>query len=220
MKSIQLSAQAEHAPRPYDSSTRRNRQRELRERLAKAAAELHAEKGALATSYADIAARAGVSLPTVYSYFPEQDALIDACTSHVLGKAPLPDAARLLAITSLPEAAAALVEAMDRLNAHMRPWMGWREDRLIPFLARMGERRRGQQTEFVRALLAQHLGPEVPEDVAAAWESILHFDFWHRLVSGHSLSRDAARALQIRLLLAAVGPQPAITDTPGPRSEP
>src|SRR3712207_9311363 len=112
-------------PRPYNSQNRKERQRELRERLAKAAAELHAQKGAVATSYADIAARAGVSLPTVYNHFPHQDALIDACTSHVLHRAPFPDPQPLLAMATLEEVAAALVDAMDAFNAYMEPWLTW-----------------------------------------------------------------------------------------------
>ena len=53
-------------PRPYDNASRQLQQAELKSRIAAAAAELHASQGALATSYAQIAERAGVSLPTVY----------------------------------------------------------------------------------------------------------------------------------------------------------
>ena len=75
-------------PRPYNSETRRRKQAELRERIAAAAAELHAQQGAVATSNADIARQAGVSLPTVYSHFPSQDDLLGACTAHVASRAP------------------------------------------------------------------------------------------------------------------------------------
>ena len=46
------------APRAYNSETRRQQQAELKTRIAEAAMQLHAEKGVLGTSYADIAQRA------------------------------------------------------------------------------------------------------------------------------------------------------------------
>ena len=62
--------------RTYDSRLRRQRQAELERRIAAAAATLHAQKGVRGTSYADIAAQANVSLPTVYARFPTQEALL------------------------------------------------------------------------------------------------------------------------------------------------
>lgn len=46
--------------------------------LAQAALELCAERGVHATRVADVAARAGVTVGTVYRYFHDKDALIDA----------------------------------------------------------------------------------------------------------------------------------------------
>ncbi len=207
-------------PRPYRSETRQQRYRELRERLARAAAELHAERGAVATGYADIAAKAGVSLPTVYNHFPTHDALLAACTSHVIGQAPHPDTAVLAAAPTLRALAEGWVDAMDRLNAFMAPWLGWREDRVIPFLAQLAARRRAEQCERIAALLAPHLAAPPSPHVVAAWETITAFDTWHRLVREHSLSRNAAKALQTDMLLAATGPRPAGVAPAGPRSEP
>ena len=75
-------------PRAYNSENRLRKQAELRARIAEAAASLHARQGALATSYADIAAEAKVSLPTVYAHFPTMEALLDGCTRHVADRAP------------------------------------------------------------------------------------------------------------------------------------
>jgi len=66
------------ASRKYTASKRLSQVLDRQQRVAAVTAELHAEKGPLATSYADVAERAGVSLPTVYSYFPTQDALMRA----------------------------------------------------------------------------------------------------------------------------------------------
>src|SRR4051812_41501348 len=122
------------APRAYNNETRKQQQAELKARITEAAVALHAEKGALATSYADIAQRAGVSLPTVYNHFPTLDVLVGACTGHAASLAPGVPADEILGAPSLPAAAELLVDAMDRVNHYFEPWMAWGERRVIPAL--------------------------------------------------------------------------------------
>ena len=50
-----------------------------RQRILDATLELHGEQGIGATTWDDIAARAGVGVGTVYRHFPSLDALIPAC---------------------------------------------------------------------------------------------------------------------------------------------
>jgi AcrR family transcriptional regulator len=50
-----------------------------RQRIIDATRELHVERGIAATSWDDIAARAGVGVGTVYRHFPSLDELIPAC---------------------------------------------------------------------------------------------------------------------------------------------
>jgi hypothetical protein len=52
---------------------------------------------------------------------------------------------------------------------------------------------------------------------AAAWESLLSFDLWQRLVRQHALPRARVRALLTHLLLSAFGPESATTEPLGPR---
>lgn len=54
-----------------------------RNQIVWATMQLHAEKGAAATSQADIAARAGVSPATVYRHFPTLGSLVRACGSEI-----------------------------------------------------------------------------------------------------------------------------------------
>ncbi|HEX5780974.1 MAG TPA: TetR/AcrR family transcriptional regulator [Solirubrobacteraceae bacterium] len=64
---------------------------QTRQRIIDATLELHGERGIAATSWDDIAARAGVGVGTVYRHFPSLDELVPACgevTRHVLA---LPD---------------------------------------------------------------------------------------------------------------------------------
>lgn len=202
------------APRPYNADSRRRKQLELRSRIAAAAAELHAQQGGLATSYADIARHAGVSLPTVYKHFPSQVELFGACTAHVAGRAPELPIDEILDATDLRTAAERLVAAMDAQHAHFEPWQAWREDRLVPFLADLQAGLRRQQTALIADILSRHLGPGEHREAAAAWESAVSFDPWHRMVRGHELPRPAVRRLLVQMLLAVAGPRPAASSTP------
>jgi AcrR family transcriptional regulator len=200
------------APRAYNSETRLQQQAELKDRIAAAAARLHAQRGAQGTSWAAIAQEAGVSLPTVYKHFPDFDALIPACTSHAARNAPALPAERILAHTELPAAVHELVEAMDRLHAYYEPWLVWGEHRTIEAVARFADEQRAQLTGLCRAVLLRCV-PELREAAqkAAAWEALLGFDFWHGLVRHHRLPRAAVRHTTAELLLAVTGPQPAAT---------
>ena len=184
--------------RTYDNSRRLQRQADLKARIAAATAQLHAAQGVLATSYAQIAQRAGVSLPTVYKHFPSLDELLQAA--------------------DLAAAAAVLVEACDALNAHYEPWTGWREQLHLPLLQRQDEERRARLLDICRLLLERHRAPGTHAQIAAVWEAVLHFDFWQRLLRDHKLSRAATRACQLNLMLAAVGPQPVVNSPSRPKS--
>jgi AcrR family transcriptional regulator len=200
------------APRAYHSETRLQQQAALKDRIAAAAARLHAQRGAQGTSWAAIAQEAGVSLPTVYKHFPDYDSLIPACTGHAARGAPPLPAERILAHTELAAAVAELVEAMDRLHAYYEPWLAWGEHRTLDALARFADAQRAELTGLCRAVL-QRCAPGLaePARIAAAWQALLDFDFWHGLVRHHGLPRAAVRRTTAELLLAVTGPQPAAT---------
>jgi AcrR family transcriptional regulator len=62
-----------------------------RQRIVDGARELHGEQGIAATSWDDIAARAGVGVGTVYRHFPSLDVLIPACGEITMQVVALPD---------------------------------------------------------------------------------------------------------------------------------
>lgn len=205
--------------RAYNIETRRKQQVELKASIAAATVELHAAKGAIATSYADIAKHAGVSLPTVYKHFPTMNELLQGCTSHVIAKAPQFPSEEILAAPDLPAVAELLVAAMEQQHLHFEPWFTWREDRVLPFLAELSEGFRKMQSAFLTKLLAQHLGKGVRHEMVAGWESILSFDLWHRLVRSHGLPRPAARRVLVQSMLAVTEPTSALPKT-GSRRKP
>jgi AcrR family transcriptional regulator len=79
------------SPRKYDMTRRASAVAQTRRRIIDATRELHGEQGIAATSWDDIAARAGVGVGTVYRHFPSLDELIPACGEIAMQILALPD---------------------------------------------------------------------------------------------------------------------------------
>jgi AcrR family transcriptional regulator len=62
----------------------------MRERIIESTLELHEANGIRATTWAEIAARAGVPVETVERYFPTEDDLVKGCGQHTLASLRLP----------------------------------------------------------------------------------------------------------------------------------
>ncbi len=103
--------------RKYELKARAESQRETRDRIAAAAAELHEEKGIAQTTVAEVARSAGVTRLTVYNHFADLSELIPACAAHYGAQHPPPDLAPALA---LDDPVASLREALARLYAWYR----------------------------------------------------------------------------------------------------
>ena len=84
---------------------------QTRRRIIEATRELHTEQGIAATSWDDIAARAGVGVGTVYRHFPSLDELVPACGEVSMELAALPD----------PDEAPALFEGLRHAERAPRP---------------------------------------------------------------------------------------------------
>lgn len=69
--------------RQYNNSLRQDQAAQTRERILDAAVALLAEGGDSDVAMPDVAARAGVSLRTVYRNFPTRDALLDAVANRI-----------------------------------------------------------------------------------------------------------------------------------------
>jgi AcrR family transcriptional regulator len=83
-----------------------------RQRIVDAARELHGEHGIAATSWDDIAVRAGVGVGTVYRHFRSLDELIPACGQITMQVVAPPDSAT---VPALFEHAAEPAERIERL---------------------------------------------------------------------------------------------------------
>lgn len=85
---------------------------QTRRRIIDATRELHGEQGIAATSWDDIAARAGVGVGTVYRHFPSLDELIPACGEISMQIIALPDPR---SVPSLFDGADTPAERIERL---------------------------------------------------------------------------------------------------------
>ncbi len=79
--------------RKYELRRRAERQEETRRQIVEATVALHETVGVPHTTISDIAARAGVERATVYRHFPDERALLTACTGHYAAQHPHPDPA-------------------------------------------------------------------------------------------------------------------------------
>jgi len=86
------------SPRNYDMSKRAAAVAQTRQRIVEATLELHGEQGIAATSWDDIAARAGVGVGTVYRHFPSLDELIPACGEIAMQVVAMPDPSTMSAL--------------------------------------------------------------------------------------------------------------------------
>jgi AcrR family transcriptional regulator len=100
------------SPRKYDMTRRASAAAQTRQRIIDATRELHTTQGIAATSWDDIAARAGVGVGTVYRHFPTLDELIPACGEISMQVVALPEPEEA---PSLFDGADGVVERIERL---------------------------------------------------------------------------------------------------------
>ena len=151
---------------------------------------LHEEVGPARTTVAAIAARAGVTRPTVYAQFPDELALFTACSAHWRERHPRPE----LEGVELGEALRRLYawyEANERMLSHVE-----RDARVLPALGEvLGHAWRG-----LDVAAAELAGSDA--DAVAAARLAIDFFTWQRLTSA-GLASDEAAALMARLVRCA-----------------
>lgn len=180
------------AKRTYSMEKRAGLEAATRERIVRAAVKLHADRGALSTSFAAIAKRAQVSPQTVYNHFPDLGALIGACTGHVAGLAPHVDETSFGGGPKAADRLRGLARAIYARHEFYAPWLrhGYYEASSIPALAAI----LAQVDDDVRRLAVAALVPEreaMPGFADAAFV-LLDYPAWRTLTRERSTA-DAAR---------------------------
>jgi AcrR family transcriptional regulator len=132
--------------RSYRMTNRAKAQDETRERIVRATMQLHDEQGVAATSFVDVAKRAGIGAATVYRHFPTLASLVAACGVHVWTEIAPP----------VPERAAEIFNGIDNPEHRLQ--------RLVEELD--GFYRRGA-LRLARASADRHLVAELDEFMRA-----------------------------------------------------
>ena len=96
--------------RNYELKRRAERQDETRQRIVDATIELHQTIGPNATTFSQIAERAGVGRVTVYRHFPDEPSLSRACSGQYFERHPPPD----------PSAWRSVAAPLERLRTGLR----------------------------------------------------------------------------------------------------
>jgi len=184
--------------RPYRKRRRAELEDETRLRITAATMDLHEEVGPANTTVSAVADRAGVQRATVYRHFPDDAALIGACSAHWVGLNPPPDIA----------AWAAISDADERLRVGLGEIYDWygrteamtehllRDRTEVPPLDRQLEGRDAYLTAAFEALTRGRRSKRARAAVAHA----LEFETWQSLVRRQGLSRADAIALMLRLV--------------------
>jgi len=171
---------------------------ETRVRIVGAAMKLHAEKGALATNWEDIAARAGVSPATVYRHFPSLDELIPACAKTVF------DLIGVIGEDQIDQIYAGARTPLQKLERYIRGTCdcyargaGWlhaarREADLIPAMNRAVEVQEKSNERLVRAAFARYA---VDDETVAVLSALTDFPFWRSLTSGGMPHAEAVEVI-------------------------
>jgi AcrR family transcriptional regulator len=116
------------AERKYLMRKRAEGQDATRERIVEATAALHYEQGVAATSYIQIAERAGVGPATVYRHFPTLGSLVMACGALVseVMQPPLPENAPAVfkGLGTRQQRLERLVAELDAFYERGATWLG------------------------------------------------------------------------------------------------
>jgi AcrR family transcriptional regulator len=203
--------------RPYRKRRRAEREDETRRRITEATVALHGTLGPARTTVSAIAERAGVQRATVYRHFPDERALIEACSAHWRAANPAPDISPWAAIEDpdarLRSALAELYAWYDRTE-YMTEKVA-RDAPLSEPLRQALARVAGWRASATDVLLVGRAG-----DAARARAAIGHavdFETWRSLVRRQGLAPEDAVDLMARLAAPAEVPS-APPAAPGRRS--
>ena len=189
--------------RKYEQRRRAEQQEQTRERIARAALELHTLVGPAQTSLSAIAERAGVQRNTLYRHFPEERELHFACSGLFFAENPLPSPADWQDIADPVERVRraladlyAFWEANEALMANVT-----RDAEVHELTREVTAARTEEPMAAIRdALLAAWPRGRQRKKLGAAVDLALSFRTWQSLVRRSGLTSTAAADLMTRTL--------------------
>jgi AcrR family transcriptional regulator len=188
--------------RKYELKLRAERQQQTRQRIVEAAIELHEAVGPARTTLSDIARRAGVQRHTLYRHFPDERALLLACSGQYTSQNPMPD----------PTAWVAIADPVERLRRGLTELYDFYE-RNEPMTSSV--LRDAETHELTRQVVATNRGPERQRILDALARGVrgrrrlavlqlaLAFSTWRTLVRDGGLTNDQAVETLVHAFAAA-----------------
>ncbi len=184
--------------RQYDNTLRQRQAEATRTRILEAVRDLLVESPE-SLQIPEIAARAGVSEPTVYRHFPNRDALLDAAADAVSARSGAPPLPRTP--EEIPVAAIAVARYFDRNASWIRAALS--EPMARP-LRMAGRKRRLDSLRKAAAPAVAHLPPAERTVALAAFGTIARGETWDCLTREFGLSSDDAGRAMSWILRALV----------------
>jgi AcrR family transcriptional regulator len=191
--------------REYRLNERAQQQAETRRRIIEAVVALHEEVGPARTTIVEIADRAQVSRPTVYSHFPDERSLITACSQHWSLANPRPDTA---AWKEIADPRTRLRTALEQLYAYYAPRERMlanviRDSELIPSLSEALQHTMGPYSEAAAEALQTPTRQRDQRKQLAVLKLALHFHTWQTLTRSGGLTSKEAAGLMAALVETA-----------------
>lgn len=184
--------------RSYHLKQRAQSRDRTRQKIVEAAIALHQSKGLAATTISDIAERAKVGKVTVYRHFPDEAALVGACSGQYFQRHPLPDI----------EGWRRIGDACERLRLGLRETYRYHRETEAMMAQVLAEARDLPIMEPYHAhwrhaaeVLAEPWSASITDKVLlnAGLALALTFETWHLLVRAEGLTDDRAIELMMRL---------------------
>ncbi len=191
-------------PRRYDRRRRDEAMAATRARIVDAIVALHAELGPSRTTYALIAKRADVAIPTVYKHFPKLAGMFAACIGHVSAQLPPLTADTFADARDAASRIAKLATALCERHRRFAPWLRWsrHEVHLLPELGVYLTKMRERQRRLIEEALAPAPGARPPRTMVAIVDALTGFDTWHTLTAESGLAPDEATEAIVDALMA------------------
>jgi AcrR family transcriptional regulator len=205
--------------RPYRKTRRAELEERTRRRIAQSAAELHGTVGPARTSISAVAKRAGVRRSTVYRHFPDEAALLRACSAHWTARNPRPDPAAWAAIADPAERLARALDELYPFYGRTRPMLEnlLRDEAAVPALERQLAGLHAYMADAREVLLhGRAVRGARRRAVAAALGHALAFATWRSLVVEQGLDDAGAAELMCRLVALSAGEARPATEPGAP----
>ena len=192
--------------RRYRMKKRAEAEEETKRRITQSTVDLHEALGPSRTSVSAIAEHAGVRRSTVYRHFPDELALLTACTSHWTSLNPPPDPSPWADIADADNRLSTALSALYPYYRRTRQMMAsiHRDEEVMPLVKQM----MGGYRDYLEAardmlLKGRTVPPARRRTVKAAIGHALSFPAWRSLALEQGLPDEECSELMCRLVRAA-----------------